>query len=313
MAQDDPNPLRRPVANRLPLNIAHRGARAFAPENTLPAVEKAQSLGCEMVELDVQLSKDGVPVVHHDDQLTRCTDVRQRHPGRTSYFVSDFAWDELRQLDAGSWYVDQLSLRHDLRDTFLQSLTDAETDQFVHARERDFFASGEVHVPSLQQILNLVSSSKMLVNIELKNLPRLYPELATVVVNLVEAEGLEERVLISSFDHELLKVVRQRSRNIATGVLTHSRLACTPEYLKLLDADAYHPGCNGEFDSLGFGSISGELDSRGIAELRVCGYGVNVWVCNDKEQMRKLVAAGVTGIFSDFPNRVNDVLRELQS
>jgi glycerophosphoryl diester phosphodiesterase len=100
------------------LNVAHRGGRAFAPENTLAAFEKAKTFGCPMFEMDVHMSKDGELVVHHDDQLTRCTDVKARFPGRSAYYVSDFTYDELCMLDAGSWYVEQLSLSANRRQAF---------------------------------------------------------------------------------------------------------------------------------------------------------------------------------------------------
>ena len=64
------------------IRLAHRGARAFAPENTLEAFVKAASLGCHGVELDVHLSKDCEPIVVHDDDLLRCSNVREVFPGR---------------------------------------------------------------------------------------------------------------------------------------------------------------------------------------------------------------------------------------
>lgn len=72
------------------LVIAHRGARAYAPENTLPAFRKAAELGAAMVELDVQLTADGLPVVLHDDTLERCSNVTAAFPGRTDYRVQSF-------------------------------------------------------------------------------------------------------------------------------------------------------------------------------------------------------------------------------
>ena len=101
------------------LNIAHRGARAFAPENTLAAFEKSKTFGCQMFEMDVRLSKDGELVVYHDEQLTRCTDIKAKFPGRSSYYVRDFTYDELRTLDAGSWYIEQLLLPGSQRQEFL--------------------------------------------------------------------------------------------------------------------------------------------------------------------------------------------------
>jgi glycerophosphoryl diester phosphodiesterase len=304
------NPIRSRAGLAAVLNIAHRGGRAFAPENTLAAFEKAHALGCDMFEADVHMSRDGMLVVHHDDELTRCTNVAQRFPEKGTYFVSNFTWEELQTLDAGGWFVEQLALPASRRQPFLQSLTDTEKEQFISCRDLEFFASGAVRVPSLQQALEMVVRTGMMVNIELKTLPRMYPGLAKAVLTCVRSHGMEHRVLISSFDHQQLLEVRHRSAGVATAVLTSDRLAKIPEYLKLLDADAYHPSCYGEYDSLGFGSVRGELEASSIAPVRARGYGVNVWTCNDKDQMRPLIASGVTGLISDYPNRVCEALRE---
>lgn len=81
----------------LPKVIGHRGACAYAPENTLASFAKAAELGCAMVEFDVRLSADGVPVVFHDDTLERRTDGRGR-VGRRSLA-------ELKRLDAGNGHA----------------------------------------------------------------------------------------------------------------------------------------------------------------------------------------------------------------
>ena len=75
------------------LVIAHRGASRRRPENTLPAFDEALRLGCDAIELDVQLSRDGVPVVFHDKTLSRAGAGRKR--------VAGLKLAELRSLDAG--------------------------------------------------------------------------------------------------------------------------------------------------------------------------------------------------------------------
>lgn len=290
--------------------IAHRGARAFAPENTLPAIEKAARLGCTMVEVDVHLSRDGEAVVHHDDRLHRCTDVQQRFPSSAAAFVSDFTLAQLRTLDAGSWYLRELTLPHHLRQPFLRSLTDAELASHVSAAERQEYASGEVGIPTLHEVLMLARALELWVNIELKSIPRMYAGVAAKVIQDVHACAMEHRVLVSSFDHEQLLEVRRLSSTIPTGVLTSDRIARPARYLELLDADAYHPGCYDNFDSLGFGSISGEIDARGIAEVRDSGRRVFVWTCNDPAQMSALARAGASGIITDYPNRLPAALSE---
>lgn len=291
-------------------NIAHRGARAFAPENTLQAFEKAKKFGCPMFELDVHPSKDGRLIVHHDDVLTRCTDVVIRFPGRQSYFLSDFTYDELRQLDAGSWYVKELDLSPLSRQLFLQSLTDAEVEEFVSAEDRIVYASGAIRLPTLEEALELARSLDMMVNISIKTIPRMYKGLSKAVVNSVNNMHMQNCVMLSSFDHEQLCEVRHLSQCIATGVLTSDRLAKPGHYLRLLDADAYNPGCYADYDSMGFSSVAGTLDPIGIQYTRDVDRGVNVWTCNDKVQMRCLIEAGVTGLISDYANRVRDVLTD---
>jgi glycerophosphoryl diester phosphodiesterase len=290
------------------LNIAHRGARAFAPENTIPAFEKAKSFDCQMVEMDVHMSMDGELVVFHDDQLTRCTNVKSIFPSRNTFYISDFSYDELLMLDAGSWFLEQILLPPSERQYFLQTLTQEEINQFISPKDCEHYASGVVTIPRLQQSLELFRGSDMLINIEIKTIPRMYPGIAKAVVQQVEKMGLENHVLISSFDHEQLAEVRHLSSVIATGVLTSDRLSSPVEYLGLLDADSYNPGCYGKYDSVGFGSVSGKLNTASIESIRSSGKNIIVWTCNNSKHIQELINAQVTGLITDFPNRVNNIL-----
>lgn len=76
--------------------IAHRGASAYYPENTLAAFEGAIAMGADMVEMDIQLTADGEVVAFHDEKIGRCTD--------SSGKVAECTLDKLRMLDAGSWF-----------------------------------------------------------------------------------------------------------------------------------------------------------------------------------------------------------------
>src|SRR5688500_13615694 len=85
------------------LAIAHRGARARAPENTLAAVREAAALGADAVEVDVQRTRDGALVLVHDATLSRTTDAASRLPRRGPWSVGSMTLREIRRLDAGSW------------------------------------------------------------------------------------------------------------------------------------------------------------------------------------------------------------------
>jgi glycerophosphoryl diester phosphodiesterase len=90
--------------------------------------------------------------------------------------------------------------------------------------------------------------------------------------------------------------------------LLSDRIARPGDYLRRLDADAYLPnGCGGD-DSLGFGSASGDLDPSSTLQVRAAGGQVIAWTCNAPDHIRRLIATGVTGIISDYPNRVRGVL-----
>jgi glycerophosphoryl diester phosphodiesterase len=92
--------------------VAHRGASAYAPEHTLEAYRLALEQGADFVEQDLQISKDSVLVCLHDLTLERTTDVETMFPerarvdarGRPTWPVADFTLQELKRLDAGSWF-----------------------------------------------------------------------------------------------------------------------------------------------------------------------------------------------------------------
>lgn len=81
--------------------FAHRGASKLAPENTMPAFQLAYESGADGIETDVQLTKDLVPVLIHDEHLKRTTNG--------SGYIKDYTFSELTQLDAGSWFSDEFA------------------------------------------------------------------------------------------------------------------------------------------------------------------------------------------------------------
>ena len=98
-----------------PILVAHRGASAYAPEHTIASYELGIEQGADYIEPDLHITADGVLIAFHDLTLERTTDVEERFPdryrevevqGETTrvWPVSDFTFDEIRSLDAGSWF-----------------------------------------------------------------------------------------------------------------------------------------------------------------------------------------------------------------
>src|SRR5262245_29149346 len=109
------NAQRGPSTKNRPWLIAHRGASAYAPENTVPAFQLAAEQGADYVEFDLQLTKDRQIVCLHDNSLERTTDVEQIFPDRfrktgdgaqatQRWMLSDFTLAEIKKLDAGTWF-----------------------------------------------------------------------------------------------------------------------------------------------------------------------------------------------------------------
>jgi glycerophosphoryl diester phosphodiesterase len=320
-----------------PLVIAHRGARAFAPENTLQAFQKAAQLGADMVELDVQCTADGQLVAVHDDTLERCSNVCELYRDRSDYRVQSFTLSEIRGLDAGSWFVRELERQKTARQPFLQSLLDDELQRHISAADRALYASGHVRLPTLVESLMQCRDLGLRVNIELKashatstlsdttdcepvvgnsGEMKVSDALIVQVVQQVGGLGIRDDVLISSFDHGSLNRVKQIEPALRTGVLVTHPVADPVAYCRDLRASAYHPGCSPGDDAVGFGTdefrATGRLAAEPFRSLLAAGIAVYVWTENDPTRMLQLIDAGVSGIFTDYPNRLAAIVRGAQ-
>jgi glycerophosphoryl diester phosphodiesterase len=301
------------TASKRVLNIAHRGARAFAPENTLVAFAKAKSFGCDMFELDVRLTKDKEVVVYHDDHLKRCTDAEKKFPGKSSYQLADFTYLELKTLDAGSWYNKQLTLPSDKRQPFLQSLTDSEISQYINQDEQIIYGSGTIKIPTLAETLCLAKEFGLLVNVELKSHSESDSTLVSAVLQIIEDMKVEEQILISSFNLDLLRLVRLKTKKIATAALIDTPVKNPLTLLRKLKANAYNLGCFHDYQINQFNSEAGKRYLDQIKKLRKAGFAVNIWTCNDPVEMQHLLSADVSGLISDYPNRVREKLSDCYS
>lgn len=293
-----------------PIVIAHRGDSCRAPENTLEAARLGWEGGAKGWELDVQLSRDGVAIVLHDDSLVRTTDVAtrfDRDPRRaTGFRVSDFDFSELRSLDAGSWFV--------LGDG-PRSASAFGTTGRLSTEMRGHYRSGGVRIPSLREALELTSELDWLVNVELKSFPERPPGLIDAVLTEVVATGTADRVLVSSFDHRDLVRFRDGAaalgpafRAIPLGALVWTPLYRPFDYLaRTLGANTYHVSA----ESLGVESLAyrrapspDRLRGDEVAELRGRGIPVLAYTVNDRSPggvADHLASIGVSGLFTDDP------------
>lgn len=185
-------------------NVAHRGASGYAPENTIAAFDKAVEMKADYIEIDVQRSKDGELVLIHDTTVDRTTDGTGK--------VGDLTFEELRNLDAGSWKGEQFT--------------------------------GE-KIPTFDEILDRYHG-EIGILIELKA-PELYPGIEESVAKALKAKNLDkpsnEKIIIQSFNFESVKKMNDLLPKVPMGVLTSSITHTTPMALQEFStyADYFNP------------------------------------------------------------------------
>lgn len=182
----EPAPQRDPaelLRSKAPLVIAHRGASAVAPENTAASFREAIAARADLIELDYYVASDGTHVVFHDKTLDRTTDAVKAFGGEKLPVV-ERSWDELRGLDAGSWY---------------------------HAKFR-----GEP-IPRLDEALDLIQSGSITL-IERKHGP------AKPLVEMLAEKKLTSEVVVQAFDWDYLKDMANLEPSIVIGALGSKEL-----------------------------------------------------------------------------------------
>jgi glycerophosphoryl diester phosphodiesterase len=291
--------------------IAHRGDSFHAPENSLEAARLGWKAGADAWELDVQLTCDGVAVVFHDEFLTGTTDVRRRYPydprSKDDFRVSDFDWNEIQQLDAGSWFVEDHGAS--------RSATALGTFGDITAGDRERYRSGSIRVPSLREALALTAELDWLVNIEIKSFPESPPGLVEAVLQAIGETDTASRVLISSFDHHSLARIpaltapdRADLQVIPRGILVSHPLYRPHAYLtQIVGAQTFHASAQ----SLGAGSVGyrrqpspARLWADEVAVLKAGGIPTLVYTVNDHLPgglAEHLAQIGVDALFTDDP------------
>jgi glycerophosphoryl diester phosphodiesterase len=258
--------------------IAHRGARSLAPENTLAAARKAHALGADLWETDVAVSADGQLFLMHDDSMMRTTDVAERFPGRVPDAFSTYNLAEIRTLDAGSWF--------ERDDPFGQVAAGAiAADELASYR-------GEP-VPTLREAFALTVELDWSLNLELKAQPRPNDgfDVVSAVLAVADEVGIgPDHVLFSSARHAWLKTLKGRRPEFEVQAL-----------LGLFPEDPIDFG-DPFFDT--FNPRITRVTDEQLAEQLTRGVKLNPYTVNEPEDIARLSSMGITGLITDFPQRV---------
>ncbi|QEU95095.1 glycerophosphodiester phosphodiesterase family protein [Streptomyces kanamyceticus] len=256
-----------------PLVVAHRGASAYAPENTFAAIDKARDMGFRWVENDVQRTKDGELVIMHDDTLKRTTNVEEVFPDRAPWKVGDFTAAEIRQLDAGSWFSPK------------------------YAGQR---------VPTLQQYMRRVSHNHQSLVFEFKK-PELYPGIEKQGLRVLRDTGwldkhhVKSKLVIQSFSADSVKTVHALRPDVKTGFLGTPAAAELPAYAEFADQ------INSAHTSISADYVDAIHAQKGPHDKPL---EIFTWTVNDAPSAVRAAGFGVNGIITNTPDVVRKALRE---
>lgn len=153
-------------------------------------------------------------------------------------------------------------------------------------------------IPTLEEYFKYIKDKDIITNIELKTGIFWYRGIEEKVYDLLSKYDLNDRILVSSFNHESLMKMKELGPELKFGALVSSWLDRPEDYLEKMGVDFYHPAAY---------CASPELVKR----LHNCGIGINVWFGKEEYDFKTLVEMGVDGIISDFPDQVKELIRPL--
>jgi glycerophosphoryl diester phosphodiesterase len=254
------------------MNIAHRGASGYAPEHTMSAYELGLSLQGDFLEIDLQMTKDRQLIAMHDDTLDRTTNG--------SGFVKDFTLMQIKKLEAGSWF----------------------NEAYPEKAKPEFIG---LQVPTLREVIEQFGTDTRYY-IETKS-PELYPgielELMEILseYQLIGENAQSGKVIIQSFSSDSLKRIHQMDENIPLIQLLSYYAPAVITDKELAKLKKYAVGISMHFTAISPGYVK---------KVRDAGLLINPYTVNESEDMKMLLDWGVSGMFTNYPDRLNDVIKE---
>lgn len=237
--------------------FAHRGYSGKYPENTVLAFEEALKVGANGIELDVHKTKDGKLATIHDESIDRT------FLGKG--LVKDYDLRDLKKLDN---------------------------------RDEKFRDNIDSIIGTLEEVILLVSfKDNFTLNIELKTDVIHYDGIEEDVLEMLDSYDMIESTIISSFNHESLKICKKINKNIRTAALYNEPIEDVVNYAKDLGVYAIHPDYK-------------LVDETLIKKCHENNILINAYTVNEKDTISELINMGIDGIITDYPELAINILNE---
>jgi glycerophosphoryl diester phosphodiesterase len=261
------------------LNIGHRGASGYAPEHTIPSYDLALKLGADYIEQDLQLTKDGVLVVMHDETLDRTArPTAASQPGDCTGLVIEHTLAQIKTCDVGTWF----------------------NEAYPQYARPEYVG---LQIPTLEEVFQRYGTS---VNyyIETKN-PESAPGMEEELLRLMDKYGLTElaasrwQVLIQSFSPASLQKIHTLKPALPL-IQLYSSTETSETIQAGLDATRTY--------AVGIGPSKDDVDAALVEAAHARCLDVHPYTVNETAEMQSLIATGVDGMFTNFPDRLDAVL-----
>ncbi|WP_121713468.1 glycerophosphodiester phosphodiesterase family protein [Streptomyces sp. E5N91] len=242
--------------------IAHRGSSGTAPENTAAAIGLAVRQRADFVEIDVQRTKDGRLVNFHDCTMERTTDIEDLYPGRPRYRVSDFTWDELSRLDAGTWFHED------------------------YAGER---------LVTVDEVVRQLRHTRTGLLAEISPCAQYGTTVATDLADALRGRPgyvrqalARHRLAVQSFETDDAHAFHTVLPHVPIGILDADR----PTDTELLRLSRWADQINPQYTV---------TDQALVDRVHRLGMDINVWTVDEPGAVRTMASLGVDGIITDYP------------
>lgn len=268
-----------------PYLIAHRGGSSLAPENTIEAGIAA--LDYDMVvgwEVDIRISLDGVPFLMHDDTLLRTTNISDHFPNRKFDKAETFTISELRELDAGTWFVE--------KDPF-----GTISDGIISDLEAESYRG--IKIPTFEEVLNFTRDNNLYLDFDPygpSSSHPFYTDFQEILLNMTIDSGVNlDKMMIPTSDSEWIAMINNRAPEILLG------MRGSPSEIDF-ESSPYN------FSYINTGDI---YSNNGYRALYQSDIPVMVYTIDAKERHSQLWCLGVKWVKTNVPYKFNELQEPL--
>jgi len=265
----------------------HRGCRGLMPENTWPAMKTALDLGVTTLEMDVVITKDKKPVLSHEPWFNH--DITTKPDGsfikadeEKGYNIYAMTYNEVKNYDVGLKQYSRFAKQQKLQAAkpLLSNVIDS-INQYMLTSKRSY------------PYLNIETKCKPSGDNIFHPAPE---EFIDLLMEVVISKGIEDKVIIQSFDFRTLQYLHQKHPHIKTGMLVENFNR------KSFKAELEELGFTPTIYSPAFSMVNKKL----VEKCHAKGMKIIPWTVNEKSKISELKEMGVDGIITDYPDLFND-------